>query len=179
MPRSRSTTPRNGEGPFLRSDPDDSLLLAQTFFGIIGITVLLLAAVMTERRRAEETVEEIAGALQESLLPSRLPEVPGIELAARFRPAGAGYLVGGDFYDVFGAARRRLGDRRGRRVRQGPRAAALTGLARYTLRAGAAIDHRPSRVLTMLNDALCRENSSPQLCTVVYVRMTPTETASV
>jgi integral membrane sensor domain MASE1 len=163
----------NGDGPFLRSSPDDSLLLAQTFFGITGITVLLLAAVITERRRAEETVEEIAGALQESLLPARLPEVPGIELAARFRPAGASYLVGGDFYDVFespdGGWAVVVGDVCGK----GPRAAAVTGLARYTLRAGAANDHRPSRVLTMLNDALRRENSSPQLCTVVYARADP------
>jgi integral membrane sensor domain MASE1/serine phosphatase RsbU (regulator of sigma subunit) len=161
----------NGRGPFVRSDPDDSLLLAQTFFGVIGITVLLLAAVMTERRRAEEAVEEIAGALQESLLPSGLPEVPGIELAARFRPAGAGYLVGGDFYDIFeppdGGWVIVVGDVCGK----GPGAAALTGLARYTLRAGAAIDHRPSHVLTMLNDALRRENPSPQLCTVAYARI--------
>jgi integral membrane sensor domain MASE1 len=94
----------NDEGPFVRSNPDDSLLLAQTFFGVTGITVLLLAAVITERRRAEEKVAEIAGALQDSLLPSRLPEVPGIDLAARFRPVGADYRVGGDFYDVFESA---------------------------------------------------------------------------
>jgi integral membrane sensor domain MASE1 len=163
----------NGEGPFVRSDPDDSLLLAQTFFGVTGITVLLLAAVITERRRAEEKVEEIAGALQESLLPSRLPEVPGIELAARFRPAGAGYRVGGDFYDVFeppgGGWVVVVGDVCGK----GPRAAAVTGLARYTLRAGAANDQRPSHVLTLLNEALLREDPSPQLCTVVYARIDP------
>jgi integral membrane sensor domain MASE1 len=87
----------NGHGPFVRSNPDDSLLLAQTFFAVAGVTVLVLAAVITERRRAEEAVEQIAGALQESLLPSRLPDVPGVDLAARFRPVGAGYRVGGDF----------------------------------------------------------------------------------
>jgi len=158
----------NGEGPFLRSNPDDSLLLAQTFFGVTGVTVLLLAAVIAERRRAEDTAEEIAAALQESLLPARLPEVPGIELAARFRPAGASYRVGGDFYDVFeppsGGWAVVVGDVCGK----GPGAAAVTGLARYTLRAGAALDHRPSRVLTLLNDALRREDSSRPLCTVVY-----------
>jgi integral membrane sensor domain MASE1 len=161
----------NGEGPFLRDNPDDSLLLAQTFFGVTGVTVLLLAAVITERRRAEEAVEEIAGALQESLLPSRLPEVPGMELAARFRPAGASYRVGGDFYDVFespdGGWAVVIGDVCGK----GPTAAAVTGLARYTLRAGAAVDHRPSRVLTVLNDALRREDSTRPLCTVAYARV--------
>ena len=54
---------------------------------------------------------------------------------------------------------------------KGPRAAAVTGLARYTLRAGAVNDHRPSRVLTMLNDALLREDPSRQLCTVIYARI--------
>jgi integral membrane sensor domain MASE1 len=161
----------NGDGPFIRSNPDDSLLLAQTFFGVAGVTVLLLAAVITERRRAEETVEQIAGALQESLLPSRLPEVPGIDLAAHFRPVGAGYQVGGDFYDVFEARDGGwvvvVGDVCGK----GPRAAAVTGLARYTLRAAAVYEQRPSRALGVLNDALRREHSARELCTAVYARL--------
>jgi integral membrane sensor domain MASE1 len=161
----------HGDGPFMRTNPDDSLLLAQTFFGVTGVTVLVLAAVITERRRAEETVQEIAGALQESLLPARLPEIPGIELAARFKPAGASYRVGGDFYDVFdspdGGWVVVIGDVCGK----GPRAAAITGLVRYTLRAGAANDHRPSGALTMLNGALHAEPSSRELCSVVYARL--------
>jgi integral membrane sensor domain MASE1 len=163
----------NGRGPFMGSNPDDSLLLAQTFFGVTGVTVLLLAAVITERRRAEETVEQVAGALQDSLLPSRLPEVPGIELAARFRPVGAGYRVGGDFYDVFeppdGSWAVVVGDVCGK----GPRAAAVTGLARYTLRAGAVHEHRPSGVLAVLNDALRQDHAARELCTVAYARLDP------
>jgi integral membrane sensor domain MASE1 len=161
----------NADGPFIRSNPDDSLLLAQTFFAVAGVTVLLLAAVITERRRAEETIEQIAGALQESLLPSRLPEVPGIDLAARFRPAGASYRVGGDFYDVFetrdGGWVVVVGDVCGK----GPRAAAVTGLARYTLRAGGVHEQRPSGVLAILNDALRDERSARELCTAVYARL--------
>jgi integral membrane sensor domain MASE1 len=161
----------HGDGPFMRTNPDDSLLLAQTFFGVTGVTVLVLAAVITERRRAEETVQEIAGALQESLLPARLPEIPGIELAARFKPAGASYRVGGDFYDVFdsgdGAWVVVIGDVCGK----GPKAAAITGLVRYTLRAGAANHHRPSGALRMLNGALHGEPSSRELCSVVYARL--------
>jgi integral membrane sensor domain MASE1 len=161
----------NEDGPFIRSNPDDSLLLAQTFFGVAGVTVLLLAAVITERRRAEETVEQIAGALQESLLPSRLPDVPGIDLAARFRPVGASYQVGGDFYDVFesrdGSWAVVVGDVCGK----GPRAAAVTGLARYTLRAAAVYEQRPSRVLAVLNDALRDDHSAHELCTAVYARL--------
>ena len=43
----------------------------------------------------------IARTLQESLLPVELPDIPGIEAAARFRPTGEGNEVGGDFYDLF------------------------------------------------------------------------------
>ncbi len=161
----------NEVGPFVRSDPDESLLLAQTYFGVTGFTVLLLAAVITERLRAVETVQQIAGALQESLLPSRLPEVPGIELAARFRPVGASYRVGGDFYDVFetrdGGWVVVVGDVSGK----GPEAAAVTGLARYTLRIGAVYEDSPSGVLTVLNDALRNHRSPRDFCTVAYGRL--------
>jgi integral membrane sensor domain MASE1 len=161
----------NEDGPFVRSNPDESLLLAQTFFGVTGFTVLLLAAVITERRQAEETIEQIAGALQESLLPSRLPEIPGIELAARFRPVGASYRVGGDFYDVFesggGSWVVVVGDVCGK----GPKAAAVTGLARYTLRTGAVYEHSPSGVLAVLNDALRDLRSPREFCTVAYGRL--------
>jgi integral membrane sensor domain MASE1 len=161
----------NEDGPFVRSNPDDSLLLAQTYFGVTAFTVLLLAAVITERRRAEETVEQIAGALQESLLPSRLPEIPGIDLAARFRPVGAGYRVGGDFYDVFesgyGSWVVVVGDVCGK----GPKAAAVTGLARYTLRAAALYEHSPSSVLAVLNDTLRHRRTPREICTVAYTRL--------
>jgi integral membrane sensor domain MASE1 len=161
----------NGEGPFVRSNPDDSLLLAQTYFGVTAFTVLLLAAVITERRRAEETAEQIAGALQESLLPSRLPEIPDMDLAARFQPAGASYRVGGDFYDVFASGDDSwvvvVGDVCGK----GPKAAAVTGLARHTLRTAALLERSPSRALAVLNDALRRDRTPREFCTVAYARL--------
>ena len=43
----------------------------------------------------------IASTLQRSLLPPDLPDIPGVELAARYFPAGEGLEVGGDFYDAF------------------------------------------------------------------------------
>ena len=48
---------------------------------------------------------EIARTLQRSLLPPRLPRIEGFEVAARYRAAGSGIDVGGDFYDVFPAQR--------------------------------------------------------------------------
>jgi integral membrane sensor domain MASE1 len=165
----------HGDGPFVRSNPDDSLLLAQTFFGVTGLTVLLLAAVITERARAEETVTYIAGALQEGLLPPSLPEVPGVDLAARFRAVGESYRVGGDFYDVFesrpGVWAIVIGDVSGK----GPQAAAVTGLARHTLRTAAMHDDSPSHVLNVLNGALRDRLSPREVCTVAYVRLEAAE----
>jgi serine phosphatase RsbU (regulator of sigma subunit) len=159
------------QGPFLRSNPDDSLLLAQTFFGAAGLTVLLLAAVVSERGRAERNLAHIAGALQESLLPPGLPEIPGIDLAARFRPAGQGYRVGGDFYDAFESEGGRwvvvLGDVSGK----GPSAAAVTGLARHTVRTAALHDDSPSHVLGVLNGALQDRLVPREICTVAYARL--------
>jgi integral membrane sensor domain MASE1/serine phosphatase RsbU (regulator of sigma subunit) len=157
-------------GPFAGTPPDERLLLAQTFIGVAGVSALLLAAVTTERRRAEEAVERIAGTLQESLLPSRLPSIPGLEVSADFRPAGERHIVGGDFYDLFenddGSWATVVGDVCGK----GAPAAALTGLARYTLRAAAVDESRPSRILGVLNDAILRQAPN-ELCTVAFARI--------
>ena len=158
-------------GPFAGHPPDERLLLAQTFVGVAGMTALVLAAVITERRRVEDTVEYIADTLQESLLPSHLPEIPGVEAAAEFRPAGEPHVVGGDFYDLFqgddGAWAVVVGDVCGK----GASAAAVTGLARYTLRAAAMRESRPSRVLELLNDAMLRQRAPHEFCTVAFARL--------
>jgi PAS domain S-box-containing protein len=114
----------------------------------------------------------IARTLQESLLPVELPEIPGVETAARFRPTGEGNEVGGDFYDVFEAGSRGgwtvvMGDVCGK----GPDAAAVTALARYTLRAAAMREQLPSRSLFMLNEALLRQRNDRRFCTVAYAHI--------
>jgi len=111
----------------------------------------------------------IARTLQESLLPVELPEIAGIETAARFRPTGEGNEVGGDFYDLFesglhGGWTVVMGDVCGK----GPDAAAVTALARYTLRAAAMREQLPSRSLFMLNEALLRQRDDRRFCTVAY-----------
>ncbi|MGH2950418.1 MAG: PP2C family protein-serine/threonine phosphatase, partial [Solirubrobacterales bacterium] len=157
-------------GPFAGNSPDDRLLLAQAFIGTGALTTLVLAAVITERQRIEQTVEQIADTLQESLLPSRLPEIPGIELALDFRPAGERHIVGGDFYDVFATEDRGWAVVVGDVLGKGAPAAATTALARYTLRAVAVHEQRPSEVLRELNDAI-RRQSPDQSCTVAYSRL--------
>jgi PAS domain S-box-containing protein len=110
----------------------------------------------------------IARTLQQSLLPVELPDIPGIETAARFRPTGEGNDVGGDFYDVFETGNRGWTVVMGDVCGKGPDAAAVTALARYTLRAAAMRERLPSRSLAVLNEALLRQRDDRRFCTVAY-----------
>jgi serine phosphatase RsbU (regulator of sigma subunit) len=119
----------------------------------------------------------VASALSESLLPPLLPEIAGLDAAARYRPSGAGVpgrgnLVGGDFYDLFEVADGRFGLLLGDVSGVGPEAAALTGVARYTVRAVAEAEEAPSAVLTRLNEALLRLGSD-RFLTAVYATLEP------
>jgi PAS domain S-box-containing protein len=127
-------------------------------------TALENARLYTERTR-------VAKALQQSLLPPGLPEIPGVELASRFLPAGEGFDVGGDFYDVFEIAPSRLALFIGDVCGKGPDAAAVTALARYTLRAAAIRELEPSGVLRLLNEAMLRQRPDRRFCTVAYATL--------
>jgi serine phosphatase RsbU (regulator of sigma subunit) len=110
----------------------------------------------------------VAQTLQASLLPPQLPPVPGMRVAARYRPAGEGVEVGGDFYDVFPAGPDRwvmvVGDVCGK----GAEAAAVTALARYTLRADAGRALSPREALTRLNAAMLRQQEDGRFLTLAY-----------
>jgi PAS domain S-box-containing protein len=110
----------------------------------------------------------IARTLQQSLLPVELPDIPGFEAAARFRPTGEGNEVGGDFYDVFETGSHGWTVVMGDVCGKGPDAAAVTALARYTLRAAAMREFLPSRSLAVLNEALLKQRDDRRFCTVAY-----------
>jgi phosphoserine phosphatase RsbU/P len=135
-----------------------------------GVMVDITPQKETERNLEEskERYAHLARTLQRSLLPPVLPDVPGFEIAARYRPAGEGNEVGGDFYDVF-----RVGDNEravvlGDVCGKGPKAAALTGLTRHTVRTAALYEKAPSGVLQVLNAAVLREELVDQFCTVAF-----------
>jgi anti-sigma regulatory factor (Ser/Thr protein kinase) len=104
------------------------------------------------------------------LLPPHLPHVGGLDLAAGYRAAGEGNQVGGDFYDVFGQGDGSWAVVVGDVCGKGPQAAAVTALARYTLRAHAVAGLRPSYMLARLNDALLRQRA-PGFVTVAFARV--------
>jgi serine phosphatase RsbU (regulator of sigma subunit) len=129
-------------------------------------------AVALEKADLLDERARVAKVLQETLLPPVLPDIPGVDTGARYRPTGSGNLVGGDFYDVFSTAEGEWGVVLGDVSGVGPEAAALTGIARYTIRAVAA-DEEPSQVLRSLNDALNNQRTDDRFCTAVYLRVVP------
>jgi GAF domain-containing protein len=149
---------------------------ADRSFGKDEIHLLQLAAermaLAIRRTQYHEREHEIAHLLQQSLLPATLPSIPGIELAVRFRAAGLGTEVGGDFYDAFSVGEDRwalaIGDVCGR----GPVAAAVTGLVRNGLRALSVADPSPGAVLSGVNEAMLRSGAD-RFCTAVYATVDP------
>jgi PAS domain S-box-containing protein len=130
------------------------------------------AALALDSARLYAERDHVARTLQASLLPRELPAIPGVELAARYVAAGDGNEVGGDFYDCFetggGDWALVIGDVCGK----GAEAAALTALARYTVRAAALQSRSPSAILRRLNEALLRDELDYRFCTVLYVSLT-------
>jgi serine phosphatase RsbU (regulator of sigma subunit) len=117
----------------------------------------------------------VAATLQAGLRPGALPRIPGVEVAARFLPAGDENGVGGDFLDVFPTGEHAwtviVGDVSGK----GPEAAAVTAAARHTQRAVSMLDDRPQANLCMLNRALRETGARGTYCTVLYGRICPGE----
>ncbi len=130
------------------------------------------AAIAVDHARVHAVRTHIATTLQRSLLPPSLPVIPGLAIAARFRAAGTATEVGGDFYDLFEARERwmvMMGDVTGK----GPGAAAITSLARYTMRTAAQYEDDPTAMLRRLNATLGSDPERRQICTAVCVGVQP------
>lgn len=127
---------------------------------------------VTAQRRTEDQLRELARTLQASLLPPQQLRVPGMEVASRYRPADTDIAVGGDFFDVFRLGANDWGLAIGDVCGKGATAAALTALARYSLRAAAVHNFDPADVLRELNAAvLVDETMHERFCSVVFARL--------
>jgi serine phosphatase RsbU (regulator of sigma subunit)/PAS domain-containing protein len=115
----------------------------------------------------------IAQTLQRSLLPPALPQIPGVDISARYVPAGHGVDVGGDFYDAFAVGRRTWAVALGDVTGKGVEAATVTSLARHSIRTAAMTTHRPSEILGILNQALLEDPTVERFCTAVVAMIEP------
>jgi phosphoserine phosphatase RsbU/P len=128
------------------------------------------AALATEARLTR--VDRLAAAaLQRSLLPPRLPELPGLQLSARYIPDSRSG-VGGDWYDVFVLPSGWLGIVMGDVVGHGLRSAVVMGRLRSALRAYALDYSSPSEVLTKL-DRKAQHFEAGMFATVLYAMVEP------
>jgi anti-sigma regulatory factor (Ser/Thr protein kinase) len=131
------------------------MVTLQSFNAGVSFTAFFFAAAVAERRQAFQELYErehrIAEAFQRSLLPARLPEIPGVELSARYLPAGRDADVGGDWYDVMPLPLGRVGLVVGDVVGHGIAAAAAMAQLRMALRTYASMDTPPAEVLDRLN----------------------------
>ena len=129
------------------------------------------AALAMDNARLFQEHSYVARKLQESLLPPTMPSIPGIDIAARYCAAGEAVEVGGDFYDFFRVGRKGWGIVIGDVSGKGPDAAAITALARYTIRAAAMQVRNPHRMLEILNEAIMDQTGEERFATLVFARV--------
>jgi len=143
-------------------------------FGTTDVRLLQMVAdrvalaIDARRTNAERAA---ASALQRSLLPARLPAVPGLQLAARYLP-GEKASVGGDWYDVFRLPEDRVGVVMGDVVGRGLAAAMVMGRLRSALRAYAIETSDPADVLERL-DRKAHHFEAGQMMTILYGVLEP------
>jgi anti-sigma regulatory factor (Ser/Thr protein kinase) len=129
-----------------------------------GTLVLGSIRDITERRRAD--------VLQRSFVPEKLPDIPGMRLAAQFVPGGTGVDVGGDWYDVLELESGRIGVAIGDVAGRGIQAASLMGQLRNALRAYAFEPHPPAAALAHLN-SLAWRREGVVMATLIYLVLDP------
>ncbi|MER5918113.1 SpoIIE family protein phosphatase [Streptomyces sp. NPDC001982] len=118
------------------------------------ITLAELAGQALVRIRSQQARVELATAVQQHMLPTLPERLPGMEVAARYRPCRTGLDIGGDWYDAFlmpdGTVAVEIGDAQGHDVD----AAAFMGQVRGSMRALASHEPDPATVLTHANQLL-------------------------
>jgi len=132
------------------------------------------AAVAVDNAHLYEARSRIARTLQRSLLPPALPEIPFAEVAARYEAGGEGVEVGGDFYDAFEVGGDAWAIVIGDVCGKGPEAAAITALARHSVRTAALREPRPRLVLELLDEAIIGQLAEEaSFFTAVYAQLEP------
>ncbi|WP_053687768.1 ATP-binding SpoIIE family protein phosphatase [Streptomyces sp. WM6372] len=144
-------------------------------------TVARMLAQALQRAGVAESERELTSGLQRSMMPTLGPDIPGMQIAARYVPTGGGLEVGGDWYDMIPLPSGRfalvIGDVQGHDVQ----AAGLMGQLRIAVRAYASEGHRPDAVLSRASRFLAGitdsyEDSdfrSPRFATCLYVECDP------
>ncbi|MBY8871985.1 SpoIIE family protein phosphatase [Micromonospora sp. PLK6-60] len=136
---------------------------------LVQLAQAVASAVEAQRSFDEE--HRIAVTLQRSLLPRRIPEIAGLDLAVRYEPASAQTEVGGDFYELVmldGHLLMAIGDVAGHSLH----AATVMAELRHAVRAYAVEGHQPGMILERVNE-LMRTLLPNELATICVLLMHP------
>src|ERR671925_1012967 len=121
------------------------------------------------RQRFEQELE-VARLIQQNFLPRELPDLPGWQIAAYYRPARE---VGGDFYDVIPLPDSRVAFVVGDVTDKGVPAALVMSATRSVLRASAQRLIEPGAVLERVNEHLCPDMPEKMFVTCLYGVLDP------
>ena len=140
------------------------------FVGYVGTAIDIHERKLMEARlrAVYEREHTIAETLQRSLLPERLPRIDGLEIAARYLPAGRGAAIGGDWYDALERPDGRVALVVGDVVGHGLRAAAVMGQLRNAFRAYGLAESAPAEVMARVN-LLVTTGEEEAMATVLYL----------
>jgi PAS domain S-box-containing protein len=140
------------------------------FVGYVGTAIDIheRKTMEAQLREVYEREHTIAETLQRSLLPERLPRIEGLEIAARYLPAGQGAAIGGDWYDALERPDGRVALVVGDVVGHGLRAAATMGQLRNAFRAYGMAESSPAEVMGKVN-RLVMSGEEDVMATVLYL----------
>ncbi|GGZ49569.1 magnesium or manganese-dependent protein phosphatase [Streptomyces subrutilus] len=150
---------------FYRSRTEFSPEERNLCLGLAGIVAQSL-----QRALLFDQEREFATGLQAAMLPRRIPEITGGEIAVRYHAAWSGREVGGDWYDVISLPRDRVGIVVGDVQGHDTHAAAIMGQLRIALRAYAGEGHPPSTVLARASRFLA-ELDTERFATCMYAQV--------
>ncbi|MEU4091684.1 SpoIIE family protein phosphatase [Streptomyces sp. NPDC026673] len=145
-----------------QSFPDNQRTVLTALAGLIAQAL--------ERARLYDTNKELAQTLQAAMLPDSLPDLPGLDVAARYLPSVHGMDIGGDFYDLVRVddttAAAVIGDVQGHNVT----AAGLMGRIRPAIRSHAAAGATPAQALAQANRQLV-DLDPGRFVSCLYIRL--------
>lgn len=147
------------------SQEDLALLSAIARQAAVGIANARAGQALLVQQRLEADLR-LARKIQESFLPQKLPQVPGLQFEAHYVPA---LHVGGDFYDIIGLGPTRIGILVGDISGKGVSAALLMAKLTSDIRLLSRSFARPSDVLTEANRMLMESGQDAMFATVLYI----------
>ncbi|MFI8321717.1 SpoIIE family protein phosphatase [Streptomyces sp. NPDC085529] len=136
----------------------------------LALGLAAIVAQSLQRAILFDEERELATGLQATMLPRRIPEISGGEIAVRYHAAWSGRQVGGDWYDVIALPRGRVGIVVGDVQGHDTHAAAIMGQLRIALRAYAGEGHAPATVLARASRFLA-ELDTNRFATCTYAQV--------